>query len=262
MAQPLIRDDSNALKAALFDADKEKIHGTIERVDAEQIVVSFQMPDDYTGTPTVTVVAPGKAIDLNWLQLYVNGSREKTTLDRYPARMFGGEPPSSSIDGVEVFKNPRTHKLAALVDVTGPDASAEVFVNGVDLGTVGSLPFHSPSLLRFEFDPPSDEKIQITLAGEEVLKADPVPNPAFMKITAVSVITSEDHPRRPAVVVKIEGSGFSENLRPSIGDLTVVSSSEAILKIPNPGLSRTVTLTDPATNFSVKAVVTFKKPPK
>src|SRR5262249_9389072 len=132
MAQPLIRDDSNAGRAAATDAEDQKIHGMIERVDAEQMVISFQMPDDFVGTPAITLIAPGKAIDLNWLKLRINGSRNRTTLnDSDP--MFGPPDPSFAISGAKVFRDPKTHGLAALVSGKGLDQSAEVFVNGADL---------------------------------------------------------------------------------------------------------------------------------
>ena len=53
------------------------ICGRYERIDQQQIVFSFRMPTNSDiGIPTITLVAPGKSVDLNSLpDLIVNGTR-------------------------------------------------------------------------------------------------------------------------------------------------------------------------------------------
>ena len=80
LAQPLIRDDSLTGARTAEDLKGEKVRGRIERIDSEQLVFSFEMPESFTGTPTITLVAPGKAIDLNPLPMIVN-THGKTTLN-------------------------------------------------------------------------------------------------------------------------------------------------------------------------------------
>src|SRR3712207_5219831 len=62
LAQPLVRDDSRAGAAAGDEFGDAEVRGRIERVDGNKIVFSFEMPEDFEGTPAITLVAPGKAI--------------------------------------------------------------------------------------------------------------------------------------------------------------------------------------------------------
>ena len=57
VAQPLLaaRKDAAAFGAV------NGISGEFERLNANQPVLTFSMPDSYTGPPTITVVAPGRA---------------------------------------------------------------------------------------------------------------------------------------------------------------------------------------------------------
>src|SRR5215217_3297310 len=65
------------------------ICGRYERVDSEQIVFSFKMPAEYKGTPTITLIAPGKSLDLNSLpNLRINGD-SNVNLRRDASTMFG-----------------------------------------------------------------------------------------------------------------------------------------------------------------------------
>lgn len=74
IGQPFIRDDSTTGQAAKSDTSSAKVKGTFERIGSNQIVAAFEMDKDYEGVPTITLVAPGKAVDLNsYNGIRVNG---------------------------------------------------------------------------------------------------------------------------------------------------------------------------------------------
>ncbi|MCA1815894.1 MAG: hypothetical protein LC746_05700, partial [Acidobacteria bacterium] len=110
--------------------------------------------------------------------------------------------------------------------------------------------------------------IKVTLVSSDAtisdntISSEPIPNPAYLKIGNVGVVSYEPAKgKTPAtLVVRIEGSGFSDDLRASLGVLVVKSATEAILKIDNPRPAEVVELTDTKTGATVKTIV-VRKPP-
>jgi hypothetical protein len=181
MAQPLLRDDSDAGTAAAVEADRRNIHGTVERVDANKVVISFEMPPDYQGTPTITLIAPGRAIDINWLTVSMNGEPAPTSLINYSTKMFGSVPVASSfrIDSLELFKL-KDGQLGALIHGAGFAPSAvpnpkTLYLNGVSR----TFKAVSPGLIVVDsFPAPTDETISATLVyNDATVSSAPVPNP-------------------------------------------------------------------------------------
>ncbi|HEX8737696.1 MAG TPA: hypothetical protein VF721_20355, partial [Pyrinomonadaceae bacterium] len=174
LAQPLIQDDSKAGTAAENAAKNEKIQGRIERVDSEKIVASFTMPEDFEGTPTITLITPGRAVDLNWLKIKINGNKEKTTLlDAATVEpMFGKDwLPPLRIDSAEAFP---TAGAGATVIITGAGFKSgdEIFINGVQISKTPKNPIRSASLIVAEnINGLFDGKIQVILsAGDKTIK--------------------------------------------------------------------------------------------
>lgn len=275
LAQPLIRDDSKAGAEAAKDADGEKIHGHVERIDANKIVASFEMPPDFKGTPTITLIAPGRAVDLNWIpHLAINENLDTRLID-YPTEMFGHSPSPSGfrIDSVRVFRGRTYGTLTALINGAGflntgtsppSPAVARVIVNG---NWPAHVTFESQSLLRVEFPVPSDETIRFTLVSLNddpkkvgTIESDAVANPARLSVSGFEIITyepaTEDEPA--TLVVKINGTGFTDKLRASVGELAVKSATEALLTLKDPKAAAIVTLTDDVTGQTVKTVITCK----
>lgn len=159
-------------------------------------------------------------------------------------------------------------ELPQTVNVTHHEAdkkwAQDAFVSGVPVPKPGG--FVSSSLIRAEIPTPPDETIQATLStGNRTLTSKAVPNPAHLKVTNVTIISYEPATRRSPVavlVVKLEGSGFSEWLKSSVGDLTPVSSTEALLRIENPAPVTRVVLADENTGFRTRAVVTLNRRPR
>jgi len=298
LAQPLIRDDSRAGEKTLEEFKDAKVKGRIERVDSNKIVFSFEILDGFEGKPNITLVAPGKAIDLNWLDnIEING-REPARLNAssnackneaddaarecericgtgdintncltVAEELFRGDPLRPlRIDNIEVFRLRGRRTVTVLVTGAGFKNSTEhkLYVNGVLIPKA----YVSETLLHAEnIDAPSDDRIQVTLsAGAETIKSSTVANPASLKIDRVTVVSYEPASGRRAgvLVVRIEGSGFPNLLNPSPRKIrvNVTSSTEAFLTIPNPDETEVVTLTDPVTELSVSTVIARKPPPK
>jgi subtilisin-like proprotein convertase family protein len=279
LAQPLIRDDSRAGQLTQDEFKASEIQGRIERIDANKIVFSFKMPDDYEGTPTITLIAPGKAIDLNWLtNIGINGVDAPATLSANnkdacqsvpipgcaqvgPDMFFGDPVRPLRIDKVEAFRR-ANNSINVLLKGAGFASSQKVYINGVNY-TPDSV---SKTLIVVTGIPaPFDDQIQVTLAdGDKSITATAVVNPFHLKIDKVTVVSYEEGTnRRPGVlVVRLEGSGFTSNLRksPLKVRLNVTSSREAFLTIPNPNQTEVITLTDPNTKISVSTVVARKPP--
>lgn len=266
MAQPLMRDDSKAGAGAAEDLKDEKVKGRIERVDAKQMVISFQMTPDYKGTPTITVIAPGKAIDINWLPLrFINDHRPAflpLVLNNETIKMFGSVPlaPPFRIDRVEVFRG-TGGSLKALVHGAGLQSppAAHLFINGASIASFNAV---SPALIEVpSFQIGADEAIQVTLVyNNDTANAPPVAAPELMKVNTVTVVSFEPASgKKPAMLAaKIEGSGFPDTLSASPGSITVASSTEALLTITNPSAAQVVTLTAPSGQI-VRVIIT--KPP-
>jgi hypothetical protein len=275
LAQPLIRDDSETGRATAAELKDSEIPGSIERVDTNKIVFSFKMPADFQGTPTITLIAPGRATDLNWIPgLEINGVHN-TSLRDLPVKMFGNSPGPTPfrIDKVRVFRSPTPGLLTAMVSGAGfVDNGAgypRVFING---NPQPEITPESSTLLRVEFSMPVDETIKVTLVSRnddaqkrETIESDAIPNPARLSIADVEVIVyeaaTEDEPA--TLVVKITGTGFTDKLRTSLGEIAVKSATEAILTITDPKAAAIVTLTDEDTGQQVKTIITRKtKPPE
>ena len=284
VAQPLIRDDSAAFAAAREELKNAKISGSIERIDAQELVAVFERPNGKDGTqPVLTLTAPGKAKILNSLKLYINGTHDITLNDSKTKLLFGRRPAEKDdfrIDKVQVFTSriSSQHLMAVVngagfLDAAGNSKLRWIMVNG-------NIPaqwwIDSASLLRLEFPNLPDEKIRITLVSQhsdptkmETIESDPILNPFWLKITGVSVISYEAATDKEpgTLVVKIEGAGFSDNLRAYVNrkavDMAVSSATEATLKITNPESAMVLILRDIRTGRETKTIITRKpEPPK
>jgi hypothetical protein len=272
MAQPLIRDDSNAGKETVQELGNGEIRGRIERIDTEKIILSFNMPADYSGTPAITLVAPGRATNLNDLPLLINRT-PNMTLEAFEKKMFGNSPKPDDfrIDRVRIFRGPNKN-LTALISGAGfVDMGAGLPVVLVNGTARPNTTIQSTTLMRVVFAPPADPLIKVTMTSQnadvrqkKTIESEAVPNPVFLSDSDVEVIVYETATEDEAgtLVVKITGTGFTDKLKSSIGDIAVKSATEAILTIPDPKAASVVTLVDEDTGQKVKAVITRQsKPP-
>ncbi|MDQ4121426.1 MAG: hypothetical protein M3209_08265 [Acidobacteriota bacterium] len=96
LAQNFIRDDSTVGNLAREALKTEKVRGGFERVDSNQIVAAFELVESDDPLPVITLVSPGKAVDINSLSgLYINGQRDTRLSDS--AWFFGKKPSSDFI---------------------------------------------------------------------------------------------------------------------------------------------------------------------
>ena len=271
LAQPLIRDDSTASRETEKEFKDSEIQGRIERVDTNKVVFTFKMPPEFEGTPTITLVTPGKAINLNWLtNISINEDREPATLAsqttnacatpdadhcvRLAKPMFFSD---FNIDRVEAFRN-SDGQMNLLITGAGFRSAPTVLVNSHPQAGAVTL---SPTLIRVpNVQVPLDDNLQVTVvAGDKTINAAAIANPLQLKIDKATVVSYEEAGKRKrgVLVVRIEGKGFSRDLLASPGKvrLRVTSSSEALLTIFNPNQNETVTLRDRVTNTSVSTVI-------
>jgi hypothetical protein len=278
VAQPLIRDDSTAFAQASEELKDAKVLGRIERIDANQIVAVFERPKGKDGAqPVLMLTAPGKAKILNGLRLFINGRRGVTLNDDVTPLLFGtrpGQRPSFRIDKVDVFKGRLRGVLTAAVAGAGFDRRlSRVFVNGE---TPLGYTVDSPTLIRIEFPIPSDDTIKVSLVAPDpdptkppiTIESSAIANPAKLRVTNVAVITYEPPTDEDpgTLVVKIEGSGFSDDLGAYLTqaaaaeavELAVKSSSEAIVTLTNPRPAVVLILRDNRTGQETRTVITRK----
>lgn len=289
IAQSFIRDDSKTAEEVVRNKDAEKVRGSFERVDSDQIVASFELTDGDVGTPVITLVAPGKSVDLNGLSLYING-RQNTSLAE-AEWMFGKRPANGfRADDVEVFVSKTDPsgvpiELTALVTGQALDQVNQAFVNGRDPITCidgsfragctqyGTRLWLTDRLYKMTFPPPLDERIQIILArGSDFATLPALRNPAkrekqkdppTLKPTDLSFsiknltpfFTDEKKTKILYILVEIEGRGFGPGLEVSIGQLDVVSETKAFITVPEPKPAQTVRLTDSKRNIYAVGVV-------
>ena len=277
LAQPQLMpkklgSDGTALKAPTDDCvNSSRVCGSYERIDSEQIVFSFRMPDDYHGIPTITLIGPGKAVDLNSLPgLRINGVPPKGTLNE-KAFMFGARPAEVfSIKDLQLFNLPDgVSQRALLIGTKFDNKKDEIYVNGVRLINRTFVP---PNLYELTFLIPDTDTVTVTIVQGEKVLSKTVANPAAAKALTPTLVSYEPAANnKPAVlVVKLEG------LRPRIRVVRVdgatlarppvVSATGISLRLLNPQPPVAIRLEDPVTGVITTAVVdklpTAKEEPK
>ncbi|HLL77843.1 MAG TPA: proprotein convertase P-domain-containing protein [Pyrinomonadaceae bacterium] len=270
LAQPLFRDDSEAGRLTREDFREAEVKGEIERIDPNKIVFHFKMAPDFQGTPTITLIGPGRAVDINWLKnVSINGEPPGTALKDFKPAMIGHGPGPDSfrIDRVRVFRSVDGKSLTALVSGAGfLDAGkssnvAQFIVNG----TAWEGAVESATLMRINIQVPKDENIKVTLVSKkgETAESDSVPNPAFLSVSNVEVTyEAVDEGQSATLLVRIKGTGFKDGLRASVNgkalDVAVKSATEAVFTMPDPKAAAIVTIEDD-TGQKAKVVVARTK---
>jgi hypothetical protein len=271
----------------------EGICGRFERIDSNQIVVSFRMPEDFKKTPKITLIAPGTSVEINNLDIRVNGDEDKK-LDE--SKWMFGTPSKDATLAINDFKvvpdsesivvvqnnikkkkgkkveKPQTQVVQKTIMVgvlsgVGFDKVSNVYVNGKAI-TDEDKKCNRPDLCILKFPKPESDYITVTLAPTDA-KEDAVSktfvNPTRLKIINTSIVQFEKAANNnPAILtIKLDGSGFSDKLKieldgtaEKVEKVIVNSSGQMILEIRSPRPVVQITLTDPATNNTVSTVVT------
>lgn len=104
--------------------------GEIEFVGLNRLIFSFSMADEYEGTPTITLVSPGKVASINDLRLNVNGT--KNTSLRIASKTDPMFRTKLRLDAILEFPPPPGVMLKTYLLIgEGFRHSPDVFVNGV-----------------------------------------------------------------------------------------------------------------------------------
>lgn len=274
LAQPLLAVTHKNVVATPCD---KSACGDFERIDPRQIVISFTLPknakgEDAEGTPTITLIAPGKSVDINELDLTVNDKRHTKLRDS--KFMFGSGPndPKPSITDFKVFRvnAGRDNRAAfALLSGTKFSDSDAIFINGRPIPDPSvsntSKEFKSENLVRLTFPLPPGDVVDVMVVpakGPPITKS--FANPLALKISKVTVLSYDppDKKSKGVMVIKIEGAGFDP--RPSLkvdgasqaeSKVLDSSSGEAVIKLVNPKSSVFVTLTNTSTDEHVSTTV-------
>ncbi len=253
-------------------ASPTTVCGRYERIDSRQIVFSFKMPNNSDiGIPTITLVAPGKSIDLNALSnIWVNGKMLAEKGETFSERggkakfMFGERPDETSItDLLIVNANAATSNAEALLIGSGFDEQKDlVYLNGVLLDGAART-FKSPNLYRLSFPMTADETVSIAFAQDKTVITRSFINPAALRITASNSTYEAPAGVKPGVLtVKLNGTGFTPPPRLKLdvdsspeSRLIYLSPTEVIATIPAPKLPVVIRLTDNTTHRAVSRVI-------
>ena len=255
-------------------ANVQGICGRFERIDPQQIVFAFRMQDGFKGIPTITLVAPGKSVDLNSIPVRIN-RQPNVTLRDDAGFMFGKRPPRLAITDVQLLNMDSSSRyVEALVEGRGFDPFLDrVYVNDVEVRG-RNKDFKSSGLYKLVFPKSSLDTLEIKIVQLDDLAAKSLPNPGSMEIISATVV-SYDPPvpkKSPGVMtVKLEVAGPSQrlsliNLQGAAPNSTLVpgaSSGEAIVRLIDPEPTVVITIVDTGTRgVASVAVQRPKEPPK
>ena len=257
-------------------AQANGICGRYERVDQEQIVFSFKLPDSSTiGIPTITLVAPGKSVDLNSLiNLRVNGTQlGKDTSDNFEFLvekdkrvpfMFGVRPSDVlSITNLQFLQTPTSGTtIGALLTGTGLTNADTIYVNGVQLIGPNRV-FKSPTLYELTLPLSSEDTYNVTVVQNGVVTSKEVRNPLAFQITSAEVTRFEPQTSTDPgfISLKLIGVGFTSRIQPGpmtgaqFGQFDLVSPTLIVLRLRRPNLPIVIRLHDPLTGRTVPMVI-------
>jgi hypothetical protein len=272
VAQPLLATRNDA---AVTNAGNG-ITGEFERLNKNQLVLTFRMPDDYKGTPTITVVAPGRAIDLNYLTLEVNGTPgQRLAAGDY---MFGKQARDGlAITDLDIFRNSSADRrvFAVLSGVKLPEpfdpAKVDLRINGINAVPEDRAGDRAVEVLqaganfyRLEFALPNSETIDVSIVSDGEYATQSFPNPLRLRITEASVIASDGKGKDAVLTLKLKGTGFGDNPDVSVQGMSKpnvipINSGEAAVELKNPPALMVITVTNPGSNASATTLVT--RPP-
>jgi hypothetical protein len=255
-------------------ANVQGICGRFERIDPQQIVFSFRMQDGFQGIPTITLVAPGKSVDLNSIPNVRINRTSNVTLKDDGGFMFGKRPPRVAITDVQLLNiDANSGNVEALVEGRGfNQAWDRVYVNDVEVKGA-NRDFKSAGLYKLTFPRSSLDTLEFKIVQDKEVATKFLPNPGSMEIISATVV-SYDPPvpkKSPGVMtVKLQVAGPSQRLmiaglQGATTASTLVpgaSSGEAIVRLIDPDPTVIVTITDTGTHGVASVAVQRPKEPK
>lgn len=211
LGQPYIRDDSNTARLANDELAKGEVTGSFERIDSDQVVASFKLDDKFEDFPSITIVAPGKALELRTVNsMIVDDSNSKTenTWDKADY-MFGTRPKNLAnavkVDKVEAFKGKKcTETEEVKGKVKSPKTTCidhlNILITGKNLDKNTYFYVNSQSPPRYAIDsftvlikemaPPAEKKIQVSVvSGDGSVDVPSIDNPYFKDKEEAAALT-------------------------------------------------------------------------
>jgi hypothetical protein len=262
----------------------DAICGEYEVIGPNDISIAFEMPNSFVGTPEITVVGPGRAVNLNHLPMTVRpyGLGVFYELDDGDTPFMFGDGPQVRIGEVKLFKETATSTLGLLRGrkLTG---TAEIFVNGAKLTSIGPAAFdggargaHFDSgkkLFRLRFGNLVEDKVDILIVDGTDADTKVVPNPFAevkkpppLAVTEDSVLALDT--ARSEMAVRLAGTGLAkvtlQVLRGASPDseITSQSATELILRLVEPKIAVRIKLTDPNTGEELTRAIVRRPPPR
>jgi hypothetical protein len=267
--------------------------GSFEFVNSKELVLGFKKDGNYRGTPSITLISPGRSIEINKLRLVINDSYKQdksesatnggrcykvpgdpsiyVTLDEFRDKMFSPDVAFgvTALDVVQSYGG----KVKAQLTGTGFTKGADVFVNGEQ---IRNPQFITSGVMLVEFELPNRDTWNVTVVqgepSERVSTTLSIPNPLALKVTRSEVIQYEaavkDKPDKPGrLLARLQGVGFSSLLvvtalrapGPVSLPYTVLSQNEMIIEIEAPNEIEIVKLRDPTTGASTGTTIVRPK---
>ena len=240
--------------------------GRFERINADEIIISFKLPASATGTPRITLIGPGRSVDLNNLYLRING-QDDTQLSNSD-EMFGPAP-DSTLRTISDFKVAPTQ--GSTTETTGVltgkkfKPNDQIYVNGSL--AAADKPCRA-DLCIVKFPKQSTDFLSVTISpidAKEKTVSKTFANPANVSIISATVVSYlEEQPQTNVLTVRLDGSGFKESLNIEIQKSDgstpsptriIASPGQMFLKIVSPEPIVQINIKDPANNKIVSAVV-------
>lgn len=236
------------------------ICGGYERIDSEQIVFSFKMPANFVGTPTITLIAPGKSVDLNSIPNVRINKTSNANLNNTAAFMFGRRPEMQLLGFT-----PGVARVSGILSGGGFTATDNLYINGAEI-TGDQKQFKSASLFWFAFDLNADDTVKLVLVRNNEIINQFIPNPAWLKIVTHTSTYAPPANNQPGVLtVTLYGKGFAPNLVVQATgaqqpQLVYVSTEQIRVRLTSPTRPSAaapvgITLTNNATHGSDTCVV-------
>ncbi|HYL74809.1 MAG TPA: hypothetical protein VEU96_11430 [Bryobacteraceae bacterium] len=250
-------------------ADDTAISGTFENVNQSQLALNLVIPAKYDSDafPTITLVAPTRAIILNQLPLTVNGN-SNTTLDDSPLVDIQKPDPKLTLSGWQYLGERPGRKFAA--HLTGKKLREHldhVRFNGVRCSDPDKISEGLVQVLCDISELPDWEFVAVSDDPKApVASALVVTNPKILALTTYTILDGVDYGAdlHPSFVpIRLIGSGFTPqttlNRAPASAILSYVNALELRLELTNPGPHEVIEVTDPTRqNF---ASIAIKRPP-
>lgn len=265
------------------NANCDRICGEYEVIGPNDVNIAFEMPNDFVGTPEITIVGPGRSISLNHLRLIVQafGQGAFRSLNRSPL-MFG-DGPGVRLTDVKLFRHGPDNTIGVLRGNGRLAGTAYIYINGRRLTRVYSDPalesgqnvsyFDSVRrILRIRFANFSEEKLEILIVDGTTADNRNVANPFAEARRPPSLAVADDtvlayDAAQGEMAVRLTGTGLGRVTLQVVrgaspdSEITSQSAGEVIVRLVQPRVAMLIRLTDPS-GESITLPIVRRSPPR